>query len=102
MDIFEFICGFLEMIRICEKRIQSILLNYLHRVMEKDIHYQWPAVRNFHAAISSAVEHKQLTWLDFELIRMKSNTHFLHADLCTVASYARQSHKILRSREILL
>ena len=91
MDISKFVCGFLEMIGTCEKRSRSVLLNYLHLILEKAIHYQWPAVRSFHASISSAVKQKWLTWLDFELIRMKSKTHFSHVDLCTVASYARQS-----------
>ena len=58
--------GFLEMIRTCEKRLQSVLLDYLHLIMEKAIHYQWPAVRNFHAAISSAMEQKRLTWLEID------------------------------------
>ena len=81
MDISEFICGFLEMIKASEDKWKSTLVDYLHLIMEKAIHYQWSAVRNFHHAISSAVEQNRLSWDDLELIRMKSNTHFSHADL---------------------
>ena len=56
LDILEFICGFLEMIKASEDKWKSTLVDYLHLIMEKAIHYQWFAVQNFHHAISSAVE----------------------------------------------
>ena len=49
--------------------------------MEKAIHYKWPAVRNFHAAICNAVDSERLSWDDLAEIRLKSVTHFSHADL---------------------
>ena len=81
LDIAEFVCGFLEMIKVSEVGVQKAFSDYLHLLMEKATHYQWPAVRHFHAAISNAVEQRRLTWEDFEVIRSKSNTHFSHADL---------------------
>ena len=74
--------------------------------MEKAIHYQWSAVRNFHSAISSAVDDKRLSWDDMEIIRMKSNTHFSHGDLRNVGTLGgqRDGHRNTRitgqSREV--
>ena len=81
LDIAEFVSGFLEMIKVSEVGVQKALSDYLHLLMEKATHYQWPAVRHFHAAISNAIEQRRLLWEDFEVTQSKSNTHFLHADL---------------------
>ena len=79
------------MIKVSEDKWKSALVDYLHLIMEKSIHYQWSAVRNVHHAISSAVEQNRLSWKDLELIRMKSNTHFSHADLRATIVPARQT-----------
>ena len=63
-----FVCGFLEIIKVSEMGVQKALSDYLHLLMEKVTHCQWLAVRHFHAPISNVVEQKRLTWEDLVVI----------------------------------
>ena len=81
LNISEFVCGFLELVKTSPEVLREQLIEYLHVLMEKAIHYKWPAVRNFHAAICNTVDSKRLSWDDLAEIRLKSVTHFSHADL---------------------
>ena len=81
LNISEFVCGFLELVKTSPKVLREQLIEYLHVLMEKVIHYKWPAVRNSHAAICSVVDSKRLSLDDLAKIGLKSVTHFSHADL---------------------
>lgn len=81
LDQFEFVAGYLLMIKSYDIDLKSSFLEILELLSIKAMNYSWSSVRSFYAYIASQVEQRRLNWNDIALIKDYSTTFFKHSDL---------------------
>ena len=73
LSISEFICGHLEMVKLCPQ-FQDDSYAHLQLLMEKAMTYSWESVKNFHFSCNFLFDQGRMPWQQREIITGNAST----------------------------